>query len=356
MNTLSHIFNNDADDHVDAALPTPQPIPQPTPQEDDDNAPLETQPITLKPITALTGATPKTPYPARRKYKWAEPNTTLSYVEAIDLFVRMRKQSPVRKNPERFRALTLAAESVEHLHRVKGVASFPGPRLHKLLCKAALAADWCPDISALLSRKAILVTDDEHNTPLDGLSTRMRCPSCGDVHPSSSFMVPMTAAQRRRWNIDDDSTRKVRARSCAKCRAHKAQRLANRDEVKENYKTVREYTRALIKNDHATIRALFEPYWLQTFHRLIHSLNSASHRALHDPTRAFMELRMTYLTQALETMEAATRSGNIEQYAYTGADWMVFLTQEERRHLLDEHTKAVFARKEDGIHTRHPAL
>jgi hypothetical protein len=69
-----------------------------------------------------------------------------------------------------------------------------------------------------------------------------------------------------------------------------------------------------------------------------------------------MELRMEYLTKALETMEAAVESGTTDPYTYPGADWMVFLSEANRRHLINEHAKTVFERKEAGIHSRHPAL
>lgn len=319
----------------------------------DDNAPLQTQPIQHPPITDLRGATPKTPYPARRRYAWASPDNDMAYEDALRLFITMRKQAPVQRNPQRWQALTLAAESVEHLHRAQGVQTFRGDRLHKLLCKAALAADWCPDLNTIQRLRAPVPVETDGE---GGFATMLLCRGCGQTRHWESFLTKMTEGQRRKWNLPETSTRKVRSRLCSHCRDAKAATLRHRAERKDARQTERSYTRAVLDNDIEQAETLFEQHWGRLLHMTIGTTRSQIKRAAHEPTREFLEHKLHALLAAQETQQAAAESGNAARYILPAADWTIFLSESDRRALIERHARTVFARREDNIGGRHPTI
>jgi hypothetical protein len=322
-------------------------------QYDTDDAPLQTQPIQHPPIEDLRGATPKTPYPARRKYKWASPYIDMPYEDAIQLFLTMRKQSTPQRNPQRWQSFTLAAESVEFLHRSQNVQTFRGDRLHKLLCKAALAADWCPDLNAIQRLRAPVPvkTDDEGS-----FATMLLCRGCGQARPWDSFLTKMTDAQRRRWGLPNTSTRKVRSRLCSHCRDAKASILRQRANRKEAQQVERSYTQAILDNDIEQAETLFEQHWGRMLHMAIGNTRSQIKRAAHEPTREFLEHKLQALLAAQEVQQAAAESGNAARYILPAADWTIFLSDHDRRALIEKHIRTVLERREDNISGRHPTI
>lgn len=322
--------------------------------EPDDNAPLQTQPIQHPPITDLRGATPKTPYPARRKYEWAHPGNNLGYEEAILLFAKMRKQSTPQRNPQRWQALTLAAESVEFLHRSQNVKMFRGDRLHKLLCKAALAADWCPDLNELQRQRAPVPIEarTEDGRPM----TLLLCRGCGEARPWDSYLAKMTDAQRRKWGLPETSTRRVKTMLCSHCRENRASKLRQQEYRKEAEHVQRAYVRAVLSDDIEQAQHLFEQYWGRVFSVAIAHARIQIKKSTHEPTRAFLEHKLHALLAAQEIQQAAAESGNAARYILPAADWTIFLSEHDRRALIEKHARTVFARREDNIGGRHPTI
>jgi hypothetical protein len=157
--------------------------------------------------------TVKIPYPARRKYNWAYPTEEHTYDDARLIFIRMMRQSPAQDNPARHQAFTLALEALDHLSHNQNVDKFPGPKLHKLLCKSALAADWCPDLGAK-QREACA-------QPVEGSPDMYRCPKCRAIKPIQDFLKPVTTAQRKLWGwTNPQVARTTKAKTCNTCRTN----------------------------------------------------------------------------------------------------------------------------------------
>lgn len=300
-------------------------------------------------IDDLRGATPKIPYPARRRYEWAVASNTITHPEALALFDKMRKSQQRRdKNPQRWDALLLASASVEHLYHTKHITAFPGDRLHKLLIKAALKTDWCPDLNAVQrARRA---------TPVEGDSNLLRCPGCGLDRPFTSFLVPVSAKQADRWGLAPDTKQRTKGRICDSCRDVKAARLRLADRRRAARSVEVHYLKAVLNEDFEQAISLFEDYWSQHIRQHIDAAEGALKRCQHLPTRDFYTLKLHALMAALEVAHTCATSDAVYKYLTPHNDWTAFLSDDDRQRLIQTHIETIIQRRQDRIIARHPRI
>lgn len=317
--------------------------------------------------------TVKIPYPARRKYTWAYPNEVHSYEQARDLFARMRRQSPEDDNPSRFQALTIALEALAHLSHYQGVDIFPGPKLHKLLCKSALAADWCPDLGAKQRAACAQPVDGgdssqyaqyaQYAHPTHSL---YRCPKCQQVKPLTEFLKPVTDAQRERWGwTNAHSARTTKAKTCRDCRHKEHQRSTRQSARDEAKRTIIAFEKAVADGVLSTatqdpeMLALVADYWQALFTKSISATRTAYSNASvtpHAPTLEFYARKTERIKLAKERFEVAYDSGQLSPYIVTSPHWTLFLEADELEELLVAHTRMTVARRDDDIRGRTPSV
>lgn len=304
--------------------------------------------------------TTKIPYPARRNYMWAYPDEVHSYEQARDLFARMRRQAPETDNPARFKALTLALEALAHLSHHQGVEAFPGPKLHKLLCKSALAADWCPDLGAK-QREACA-------QPVEGSPDMYRCPKCRKVLPLADFLKPVSTAQRTLWGWDNaHSARTTKAKTCKTCRS-KAQQSAARKSDRAAAKQARAAFEKAVKNgvlstavdDPDMLSKVFD-YWQTVFKTTVRSSTLARQKIAgstnpHASTLAFYDLKVALLTLAQERFNIAADAGQLAPYIVPAPHWTLFLTPEELAAIQTAHVTMTAERRDELVRGRTPSI
>lgn len=296
--------------------------------------------------------TPKIPYPARRKYMWAYPQEVHTYEQARDLFVRMRRQAPETDNPARFKALTLALEALAHLSHHQGVEAFPGPKLHKLLCKSALAADWCPDLGAK-QREACA-------QPVEGSPDMYRCPKCREIKPLADFLKPVTAAQRTMWGWDNaHSARTTKAKTCKTCRVNAEQRKIKHAERVDARRAAQRYQDAVAAGgvtSNADAMPLVFDYWTAMFPRLIHATRMARSKSIHPQTKEFYRLKFDMLALAKERFDTAADAGQLAPYAVPAPHWTLFLDKDELLEIQLAHVRMTTTRRQDDVRGKLPEL
>jgi hypothetical protein len=302
----------------------------------------------------------KIPYPARRTYLWAYPTEVHTYESARDLFARMRKQAPEHDNPARFKALTLALEALAHLSHHQGVEAFPGPKLHKLLCKSALAADWCPDLGE--KQRAACAQ------PVEGSPGMYRCPKCREIKPVTEFLKTVSAAQRRLWGWNNpQAVRKTKAKTCRTCR-DKAQQSAARKSDRALAKQARAAFEKAVKNgvlstavnDPGMLSKVFD-YWQTVFKTATRSTQLArqkvaSSTTIHTSTLAFYDVKVTLLTLAQERFDLAADAGQLAPYIVPAPHWTMFLTPEELTTIQTAHVTMTADRRDELVRGRTPSI
>jgi hypothetical protein len=228
--------------------------------------------------------TTKVPYPARRKYQWAYPTEEHTYDDARLIFSRMMRQSPAQDNPARHQAFTLALEALDHLSHNQNVDKFPGPKLHKLLCRSALAADWCPDL---------------------GAKQRAAC-----------AQPVVGSAQRKLWGwTNPQVTRTTKAKTCNNCRTNtriRQERQAARTQAKHLVET---YQKLVASGDLSGVAPILIDYWSALFTHTIQATKAIKNKSPHAPTTAFYALKVEMLETAHERFETAADAGQMDDYA-----------------------------------------
>ncbi len=310
--------------------------------------------------------TQKIPYPARRKYTWAYPNEVHSYEYARDLFARMRRQSPESDNPARFKALTMALEALAHLSHHQGVDIFPGPKLHKLLCKSALAADWCPDLGAKQRAACAQPVSADDVEGGDSLQPMYRCPKCQQIQPLTEFLKPVSEAQRERWGwTGRHSNRTTKAKTCRTCR-HKEQQRSTRQSARDEAKrTILAFEKVVADGVLSTatqdpkMLALVADYWQALFNKGTNATRTAYSNASvtpHAPTMAFYALKTELLALAKDRFDTAYDSGQLSPYIVTSPHWTLFLEADELEELQILHARMAIARRNEDIRGRVPSI
>lgn len=305
---------------------------------------------------------PKIPYPARRTYKWAYADIVHTYAQARDIFIRMRRQSPESDNPARFKALTLVLDALVHLNHTQDVDTFPGPKLHKLLCKSALAADWCPDLGA--KQRAACAQPVEGGAEGEEL---YRCPKCREIKPLSAFLKAVTPAQRKVWGWNNAlSARTTKAKTCNTCR-HKAQQRSARYADRQSAKAaIRVYERAVLRGlltpgsvESGENIAMVVDAWQAILSRALSSTRAARHTAAlvpHAPTLAFYDLKMSLLAKAQQNLSEAVEANRLADYVIPAPHWTQCISREDFCTLHYAHAQMLEARREDQVRGRTPAI
>lgn len=310
----------------------------------------------------------KIPYPARRTYLWAYPDEMHTYEKARDIFVRMRRQAPEHDNPARFKALTLTLEAIAHLSHNQGIDKFPGPKLHKLLCKSALAADWCPDLNAK-QRAACpqhVKVDPETGQEL------YKCPKCNEVKPVSEFLKPVTAAQRRLWGWDNAyASRTTKAKTCRTCRHKAQQRSVKQATAAQARQALRKYERAILsgalnvrsaaQSEGRTpeLLSIVYDYWQALLNKVMSSTRASRHTAAlspHEPTLSFYDLKMEMLLKAKENFDIAAEAGQLIAYTVPSPHWTMLLNKDDLITLQFAHAHMTTARRDELVRGRTPSI
>jgi hypothetical protein len=293
--------------------------------------------------------TVKIPYPARRKYNWAYPTEEHTYDDARLIFIRMMRQSPAQDNPARHQAFTLALEALDHLSHNQNVDKFPGPKLHKLLCKSALAADWCPDLGAK-QREACA-------QPVEGSPDMYRCPKCRAIKPIQDFLKPVTTAQRKLWGwTNPQVARTTKAKTCNTCRTNariRQERQATRTQIRHLTDT---YQKLVASGDLSAITPILIDYWSALFAQNIQATKAVKNKSPHAPTTAFYALKVELLEIASQRFETAADSGQMDDYAVAAPHWTMFLEPGEMTDLQIAHVRMSTARRSEQVRGRVPVI
>lgn len=293
----------------------------------------------------MTNNTP-TPYPSRRKYVWSTPETVHTYEQARAIFSKMMRQAAQEDNPARYKTFETALEALKQLNHGQGVEMFPGPKLHRLLCKAALAAGWCTDLNTIQKYAS---------NPVEVDKGMFRCPKCQEVKPLEDFLKKVSPSQRKNWGwADGGSNRMTKAKTCIACRKKAADRLRACSERSEYRKAVKAYDKA-VTDGKITAQHVFD-YWQAVFPVLVASGKTLRNKATHAPTLDFYNERLILLEQAKERFNHEVDCGHIDRYAIPSPHWTMFISDEALIELQFSHARMRKARELEGIRGRTPEL
>ena len=299
---------------------------------------MNTPKLTIKDIHEA-----QVPYPARRKYKWAEPDVTMSYEHACKMFAKARLQAYSAGATHRYKAFDLVIQSLTTLSEDRGINEFPGPKLHKLLCKAALAAGWCTDLNAIQRKRVAKLAPDQADVYI--------CPSCGEAKHKDEYMVPASPAQCAMWGWGSKKKdKKVRARVCRTCHEKKNRvRIAKVKRLDAN-RIAKEYENLVAKQGYRAALHLAYDYWSEKIKRSIHSNKIALTASTHQPTLDYYQLRLELLSIALENLTIAVQD---ETFIET---WTHLLSPRDQKQLYDTYAQLLTLRRNEFIRGTPPAL
>lgn len=111
------------------------------------------------------------------RFWWVRSDAQLSYPQARDILVKIRRSIPFERNPTRWQTYSSAIDAVDQLHADRGVDVFPGTKLANLLRKAAELHGW--DYVEKVGRRVPF--------PDDGTKPTLQCVRCGEVLPRALF-------------------------------------------------------------------------------------------------------------------------------------------------------------------------
>lgn len=267
-----------------------------------------------------------TPYPQTRRYIWAAEGNVLTYQEAL----RIARIGTHTKRPEdapRVQAYQKLLDAVQAVH-AKGVHRFPGPKLHRLLCAAALQTGWCTDMKAVQAKR---------RPPASGAVPEGQrwCYTCARCLPLAVFQARPSKKEitARRWS--PYTTRTITRQQCGDCR-----QSIKRSKIKGAQRAqVQDTAQAFETRPTPALAVRF-------FEDVIKRHATAAKQGLRylqpgTPAHAFQSAKLEALTHARDELNRLIDEGQVDTLCDGGTHWMRLVSEDTWMRLVQLHQDCV---------------
>ena len=215
-----------------------------------------------------------------------------------------------------YRALLAA---VQALH-AKGVAQFPGDKVHRLLIAAAAEHGWCTDLEEVQQRRlkpdAVVVPDGQR-----------WCARCAQCRPVKLFEATPTAAEIAAHRWSPHTTRKIMRKVCAACRKTAQKRCIQSDRAARAALAVRDFEKNPTPENA-----------LQVYSDAIRRHTVASRQGLRylqagTPAHTFQTAKLAALKSAQQALNVLVDTGQMVALCTPPALWTRLLDPQQLAHL-----------------------